>query len=273
MSWHRVAIIVRKEWLETLHNRTIIITFVGLAAMFTLLPLVLAFAIPSLSPDLFSSSGGPADVSDVPPLFQESIPNVGQLSSVAQFQVFMLRQFLVFFLILPVMGAISIATFSIIGEKTSRSLEALLATPVRTDELLLGKTLASSVPTVVATWIAFALFACLVLLLGGPEVARLAIDATSIIGIAVMVPLIALLGLGLGVIVSSRAKDPRSAQQVAGIVVLPLVVLIVGQSAGLFIVGPGLVLAGAFGLLVMDAVVLAAGVKLFDREAILTRWK
>lgn len=269
MSWRRIAIIVRKEWRETLRNRTILVTFVLLAALFTVLPLFLAFVLPALSPEML---GGDAGLSDIPPLFRESLSGGVAMNAIGQFQVFMLRQFLVFFLILPVMGAISIATFSIIGEKTSRSLEALLATPIRTDELLLGKTLASSVPAVLATWVAFGVFAAAVRVLGGPDVARLSIDAVSIVGITVLVPLVALLGLGLGVVVSSRARDPRSAQQVAGIVVVPLVVVIIGQSAGLFMLGMEMVLVGALALLMIDVVVLALGVRLFHREAILTRW-
>jgi ABC-2 type transport system permease protein len=217
--------------------------------------------------------GAQADMSDLPPILEEALPGYEVLAPVEQFQVFMLRQFLIFFLILPVMGAISIATFSIIGEKTSRSLEALLATPIRTDELLIGKTLASSVPAVLATWVAFSCYAVLVVVVGGPTVARLTLDLVALALIVLMVPLVALLGLGLGVIVSSRSTDARSAQQIAGIVVIPIVVVIIGQSAGLFMLGVELVLVGALVLLVTDAIILALGVRMFDREAILTRWK
>jgi len=53
-------------------------------------------------------------------------PAFAGLAPLAQFQVFLLRQFVGLFLLAPVMGAISVATYSIIGEKTTRSIEALL---------------------------------------------------------------------------------------------------------------------------------------------------
>ena len=44
-----------------------------------------------------------------------------------------LQQFLSLFLILPAYVPLSIATFSIVGEKQTRSLEAVLASPIRTE--------------------------------------------------------------------------------------------------------------------------------------------
>ena len=68
-------------------------------------------------------------------------------------------------------------------------------------------------------------------------------------------------------------EDPRSAQQIGAVVVLPLVAIIVGQIAGFFFLTPRLALLGAAVLTVIDACVLAAGVAAFQRETILTRWK
>ncbi|MFN2114494.1 MAG: ABC transporter permease subunit [Anaerolineae bacterium] len=273
MSWDRVWVIVRKEWREVIHNRTIVFTFIGLSAMFTIMPLLLAFGMPKISPELLGVEDETVEMSDLPPGLADALPGYATLEPLEQFQVFMLRQFLVFFLVLPVMGAISIATYSIIGEKTSRSLEALLATPIRTDELLVGKTLASSVPAVLATWVAFGCYAVMVVVLGGASVAHTTLDVAALALITLMVPLVALLGLGLGVVVSSRSTDARSAQQIAGIVVIPLVVVVIGQSAGVIMLGVEMVVAAALVLLVVDALVLALGVRVFDREAILTRWK
>jgi len=270
MRWRRIAPLLRKEWLETLHNRTLTVTFAGLAAMFVGLPIALAFVIPALGPELIASN---ADDARLTGLLAQALPGYLELEPIQQFQVFMLRQFLVLFLILPVMGAISIATYSIIGEKTSRSLEALLATPIRTDELLLAKTLAAAAPAIAGTWVAFGLFATLVRVLGGEGFLRFVIDPAAWALVGLMVPLVAFFGLGAGVIVSSRSKDPRSAQQVAGLLVLPLVFLIVGQASGVFLLGLQSVLLGAVVLAVVDAALLWAGARLFDRESMLTRWR
>ena len=265
-----IEAIVRKEWAETLKNKTIVWTFIGLAAMFGLMPLLLSVGLPAL---VGESAFNDPDIATATRLLQQMAPDFAALGPLQQFQVFMLRQFLPMFLLLPVMGAMSIATYSIIGEKTSRSLEAVLATPTTTRDLLLAKSLAATIPSVLGTWAVFGLQALLVRLWAGPVVSAFALDTATWTLILLITPLIAFLALGFGVIVSSRANDPRSAQQVAVILILPLIGLIVGQSAGLFLLGSGAVLVAALVLLVLDILVLLAGVRLFERERILTRWK
>lgn len=270
MKWARVRALLRKEWLEILHNRTIVWTFLGLSAIFTLMPLALAFGLPRIAggeiindPDTAALSAQLAKV----------YPAYANLAPLAQFQVFMLRQFVALFLLVPVMGAMSVATYSIIGEKTTRSLEALLAAPVRTLELLAAKTLASAVPATLVTWVAAGFFALIVTWLAGPEVRQLVLDPPSMVLLILGVPLVAIFGLGAGVVVSSRVNDPRSAQQVGALVVLPVVALVIGQATGVFLLSVPMVLTGAAILLIADVVVLAVGLSLFNREAILTRWK
>lgn len=270
MNSIRIQTIIAKEWQETIKNRTIVLTFVLLLVIFMGLPLALAFGLPIFV--------GPAVLNDpdmgrVLDQLLQAFPQFASLSPTQQFQVFMLRQFSILFLVLPIMGAMSIATYSIIGEKTSRSLEALLATPVTTAELLLGKSLAAAVPPVVATWAGFALFALLVRLLSGPAVMRYGLDAAAWATMLLITPLVAIFALGLGVIISSRVNDPRSAQQVGGVLILPLVAVMIAQSGGFFLLGLPFVLIGALALLLLDLVVLGLGISIFNREQILTRWK
>ncbi|MFN8496653.1 MAG: ABC transporter permease [Anaerolineae bacterium] len=195
------------------------------------------------------------------------------MTPLQQAQVFLLRQFLPLFLVLPVMAAISIATYSIIGEKTSRSLEAVLATPISTEELLLGKALASTIPAVLGTWLIFLVYAIIVTWRAGATVARYVLDPATLTMIVLITPLVALLALGLGVIVSSRVSDPRSAQQVGVIIILPIVGIMVAQSVGVFLLGLPFVLMAAIILAVLDGLVFVVGVRVFQRESILTRWR
>ena len=270
MNRSRVWALLRKELLEILRNRAIVFTFALLAVVFALLPIALAFGLPSLAGQEIVND---PDTAKIGQLLARAYPAFGRLSLTAQFQVFMLRQFVAMFLLVPVMGAMSVATYSIIGEKTTRSLEALLATPIRVPELLAAKTLAAAVPAVVGTWLALGAFAWLISRLGGPLLLPFVLDPPALLLVTLGVPLVALFGLGAGVIVSSRVNDPRSAQQLGGVVVLPIVLLMIGQSAGLFLLSVPAALAGIAVLGIVDAVVLAAGVALFQREAILTRWK
>ena len=73
--------------------------------------------------------------------------------------------------------------------------------------------------------------------------------------------------------VSSRATDPRVAEQLSGVVILPIILLLVGQSVGWIIVSKELIyLLGAI-VLVADIVLGYITVKSFRRETILTQWK
>jgi ABC-2 type transport system permease protein len=89
----------------------------------------------------------------------------------------------------------------------------------------------------------------------------------------VICPLIAILGLSLGVIVSSQVNDPRTAQQIAGLLVLPVMGLFIAQIQGLYYLTLSKVLVSVVVLAVIDVIVFKAGAALFDRETILIRWK
>jgi ABC-2 type transport system permease protein len=77
----------------------------------------------------------------------------------------------------------------------------------------------------------------------------------------------------MGVIVSSRINDPRAAQQITGIFVLPIVGLSLVVLMGKVFVSVPMVLLSGLVTLVVNGVVLSFAVKLFQRETILTRWK
>ena len=72
-------------------------------------------------------------------------------------QGFIVLNFMAYFLLIPAMVPMAIATQSVIGEKTARSLEPQLATPMEVSELIIGKAIASAVPAVLATWSVYVL--------------------------------------------------------------------------------------------------------------------
>jgi len=86
-------------------------------------------------------------------------------------------------------------------------------------------------------------------------------------------PLLALLSVFSGIIVSSRLNDPRAAQQVTGVFVVPIIALSLLVLSGKVFVDVPLVLLAALVTLALDAALLYFAVKLFQRETILTRWK
>ena len=73
--------------------------------------------------------------------------------------------------------------------------------------------------------------------------------------------------------VSSRVNDPRVAEQLSALVVLPIVALMVGQISGAILLNLQLMTVIALGLVAVDAALLFFATQLFQRETILTRWK
>jgi ABC-2 type transport system permease protein len=86
-------------------------------------------------------------------------------------------------------------------------------------------------------------------------------------------PLLALLSVLSGVLVSSRINDPRAAQQVTGIFVVPIIALSLVVLAGKVFLSVWMVVLAATVALALDGLVLYFAVRLFQRKTILTCWK
>ncbi len=176
------------------------------------------------------------------------------------------------FLVIPAVLPTAVAAYAVVGEKTERTLEALLATPITTLELLLAKATAALVPAVLATWICAGVHAAALAALLPPSVVGQVYDPPWLLALGVTAPLVALAAVLSAMLVSSRAVDPRSAQQVGGLVVVPLVGAIVSQALGFGVLTPPVLLAATVIVAGVDVLLAVVTVQLFEREAILTRW-
>lgn len=254
--------ILRREWMETLRNRLLLSTILVPPVLLTIAPIILAGAV-----------GDRALPSELATQILRQKPEWGSFSAGELAGAFAVQQFLVFFLLMPAYIPLSIATFSIIGEKQARSLEPVLAAPIRTEELLAGKAIAALVPGVLAGWVTYVAFVALASVVYGPALFGVVTDASWLAGVFLLGPAVGLSSVVAGVIVSARVNDPRVAQQIGGVVIVPIVGLVMVQATGTLLVGPlGYVLMTLVVLLV-SLVGLRIGVRLFDREAILTRWR
>ncbi|HYH93742.1 MAG TPA: ABC transporter permease [Candidatus Saccharimonadales bacterium] len=254
--------ILRREWIETLRNRLLLSTIVIPPVILTVAPIILGAFIGerSLPPELEAA------------VLQQR-PEWAAFTASELAGAFAVQQFLVFFLLMPAYIPLSIATFSIIGEKQARSLEPVLAAPIRTGELLAGKAVAALVPGLLAGWATYVVFVLLASLVYGPNLFGVVTDPSWLAGVFLLGPAVGLSSVVAGVIVSARVNDPRVAQQIGGVIIVPIVGIVLIQATGT-------VLVGAAGYTLMAIVVTAIalfglriGIRLFDREAILTRWR
>jgi ABC-2 type transport system permease protein len=262
---NRINTIIKKEWKEVFKNRMVLFSVIFLPLILTAIPLGILIGMgadPAIS----------ATNAEMPEQFNAFCPP--SLAGGECFQVFMISQFMVMFMIVPLAIPATIAAYSIVGEKTNRSLEPLLATPISTSELLIGKSLAAVIPAILATFAAFAIFVIGAwVIVSNPQLLAALIDARWLLSILVVGPLMAIMAVMVSVMVSSRVNDPRAAEQISMVVIIPLLAVFFGQLAGVVIVNSRFVFIAALVLMLTDIILVYLAVRLFQRETILTRWK
>lgn len=177
------------------------------------------------------------------------------------------------YLIIPTTLPTVIAAYSVVGEKSERTLEALLATPISTLELLAAKGLAALTPAVTATWLAATVHALGLLTLVGPDLTSRVYTLEWVGALVVTVPVLAIASVLLSLLVSSRSVDPRSAQQLGGFVVVPIVGMLIAQSLGVGVLRAPVLAALTAGAAAIDVLLMWLCVQVFERESILVRWK
>jgi ABC-type Na+ efflux pump permease subunit len=253
-----IGVVIRKELLELRRSPALLWSMASLPATVVAVPVaLLAFLLHSAPEQTL------AFIQDI--YGEHAKGGVGAGVAMA-----MARNWLPMFLVLPVFLPILLTAQSIGGERERRTLEPLLATPVSTATLILGKSVAALVPALLITWVAAALFC-----LGVDAVAgrMLLPDSAWLFGTLILSPLLALFGNAMAVVVSSRVLDPRAAQNLAATTVVPLLALLAFQLAGRIALGPRFYFALAAGAVVADAALIAIASRLFDRERLLTSWR
>lgn len=267
---NKIKTIILKEWAEVFKNRLVLFSVAFLPLVFIALPFLTIGAMGSL---------GEGDVLATVES-ENSLPGYGEicvelvLTEGECVQLYMLDLFTLLFMILPVMIPVTIAAYSIVGEKTSRSLEPLLATPITTVELISGKSLAAIIPAVAATWLGYLIYIIgMRIMLESDTVFGRLLDPIWLIAVVVVGPLLTILAVCIAIMVSSRVTDPRVAEQLAGVIVLPLILLLTGQSIGFFLLNRTMVVVAAVVIALIDVGLGYLSVKTFERENILTRWK
>jgi len=256
-----VLAVFGKEWRDLLSNRLLLGAVAFPAIVFAAIPTGLVAFIQANDLD-------PNQMGQI----RDYIANFPNIDPKLAAQAFIVTNFMAYFLLIPAMVPMAIATQSVIGEKVARSLEPQLATPMEVAELLAGKTIAAALPAVAATWAVFVAYGLVNGAIADPRLTRFVFSEVWITAMLTLVPLICVFSVLLGIIVSSRVNDPRTAQQIGGFVVIPIIAVAVAQFFGgratfsmeQVLIGD-LLVGGLIGLS------LIIGSWAFDRESILTR--
>jgi ABC-2 type transport system permease protein len=268
-AWRRVAALLAKELAELRRNSAAFVPVVILAIVTMTLPFIIVIVLPRALGEPLSSDSDFASMATL----DASLEGLSQLSREGAIQAFLFQQFLLVQLLIPVAGATAFAGYSLIGEKQARTLEPLLATPITTTELLVAKGLGALVPSVGIMLVACVVYLGAVGVLAEPGVLPVLLNVKSALLVFGLGPVTSLVALQIGVLVSSRVNDPRTAQQYSAFLILPLTGLFALGLTGAVTMTVPVVILVLLGLFMVWLLLVGLGVVLFDREAILTKWR
>jgi ABC-type Na+ efflux pump permease subunit len=179
------------------------------------------------------------------------------------------------FVILATVLPSTIAAYSIVGEKIEKTLEPLLATPTTDGEILLGKGIAAIIPPIVSTWAGASIFMTAtdyILRSAGLSYYYFP-NWNAGVMLLLLAPLAAVLSVEVAVIASSRVSDVRGANQIAGLMFIPFVVVFFLGTQGIFTFTIGNLLIFSLVVLIIDVALYFLSKSTFSREEILTKWK
>jgi len=176
------------------------------------------------------------------------------------------RHELLYMLGIPALVPVMLASYAVVGERQEGTLEPVLTTPVRREELVLGKALAVLGPSIVISYVVFGVFLAVVALFAHPGVAPAIIRGPDVLVQVIFTPLIAGWSIWLGIAISTRVNDIRVAQQLSVLASLPTIALTTLIS--LNVIHPSVRLAVALGIVLLIGNRLGWRLvsALFDRE-------
>ena len=272
MNWRAIRAIVRRDLMGVTRSKGVLlpIIIVPLVIMI-LIPLAVGLLMPLLG-DVPGLNMGDMDtfLQQMPERLRIELQGLDEVQTMIV--AFLVYMFAPMYLILPLMVASVIAADSFAGEKERKTLEALIYTPTTDLELFAGKLLSAWLPAGAVSIVGFLAYALSVNAGAWGVMGRVFFPNWMwVIMVIWVAPAAAGLGLSSMVLVSARANTFQEAYQVGGAVVLPIVILMVGQATGVLYFGVGLVAALGAVLWAIDAALIWLGVRTFQRSEIIAR--
>jgi ABC-type Na+ efflux pump permease subunit len=237
-SWTRVGATLAKELRDYRRNRFVILTMAVLPLILLVLPIIQLFTIPASIPS------GKLDV------------RIG-LS-------------LLYMLLIPAIVPSALSAYSVVGEREQGTLEPVLITPLRREELLIGKALAALGPTLGIAYSIFGIFLAATELFASRGVASAVFEPSHLLVQILFTPLLAGWSIWVGIAISARSADVRVAQQLGMLASLPPLVIVALLATGVVTPTTGLALGLAAALLIVDGLGWRAAAAAFDRERLIT---
>ncbi len=237
-SWSRIWAMSKKELRDYRRNRFVVVTMAVMPLVFTIAPMIQLFAIKvTVTSTAFNARIGLA---------------------------------LLYMLIIPAIVPSSLSAYSVVGEREQGTLEPVLITPISSQEFLFGKALAAFVPTVAISYAVFGVFLAAAAIFAEPAVASAIYSGSHILVQLVFTPLLAGWSILVGIAISTRSADVRTAQQLSVLASLPPLVVVGLMTFNVIHASLGITVGLAVALLVIDRFGWRAVAAMFDRERLVT---
>ncbi len=267
MRWNIVFAIVYKDWEETLKSKPTLLSIVLPFLFPILVPIVLIASVTVFGLDIYKYISFEELVS----LYYVFPETVGMSKE----EIFL---FIISIFVIPLLFIVfSLASTSIItahifaGEKERKTAESLLATTIENDELVMGKVLATLIPSIILTYLTFAICSVLVNLLTFNVFNGIWFPSVEvIISVMLIAPLYAFLGMTLVVWGSMRSSSITDANNYAGVLIIPMLLFILTVLIGNIVVDIIFLIIVSLILLVIDIATFKLVYSSFNREHFLT---
>ncbi len=197
----RVRALMAKETAELRAAPGVLVTPLLMLLTAVALPFVIVVGVPAWTGEAL---GGADDLVELARELAPLVPAVTALTADGAVQAFVLQQFLPLLVLVPVIGAMTLVTTSVVGEKQARSLEPLLATPITTGELLAAKTGVALLVSLALLAAGFAVLLGAAAAFAEPGVAATLLTPRPLALVGALAPAVAAVALVLGVMASSR---------------------------------------------------------------------
>jgi ABC-2 type transport system permease protein len=236
-SWARVGAILQKELRDYRRNRFVVLTMAILPLIFIVAPTIQLLSV---------------DVSITSATLDTRI-------GIA----------LLYLLIVPTIIPCVLAAHSVVGEREQGTLEPILTTPIHSEEFLVGKALATLLPTVAVAYVIFGIFLGAIAAFAHPAVVSAVFEHDHLLVQLLFTPLVAGWSIWVGIAISTRASDVRAAQQLSIFASLPPLAIVALMSFNVITPSVGLALGLAAALLVIDGLAWRVVAAMFDRERLI----
>lgn len=269
MKFTLIKTIIDKDWKELLKSKQAVLPMILVPVLLIIvIPAALLLSISNADVNYLKSANLDQFLRNIPQTVMPQGFNEKQSIVYAMVNFF----FAPLFLIIPIMISSIVAANSFAGEKEQKTIEGLLYTPISDKELIMGKILVSLAPSILISWISF-LFYCLLVNLTVKDLLNdfLFPNLTWLLMILLLVPAVSFLSLSLIILVSQKAKSVMEAQQISGLLVLPVVGLIVSQAVGLIYLNPKILILVSTVLFLADTLIYRYIVNKFNREEIVVK--